>query len=214
MSRTLAFAGALLACVAGAAPALADDAADTGVAGHFQVRLRGLVVAPDASAKVTVAGSPIGGKTDVTDSFIPEVDGTYFLTDHIGLELIAGTTKHAVHHSVAGDVGSVWLLPPTLTVQYHFDPTGAIRPYLGAGVNYTFFYDAHSAAYPPISFSNNFGWALQAGVDVPIGDSPYFFNIDAKKLFLSTTMKAAGGTIRASADLDPWIVGAGVGIRF
>lgn len=57
--------------------------------------------------------------------------------------------------------------------------------------------------------------ACMAGVDVPIGDGPYFLNFDAKKLFLSTTMKAApGGAIRASADLNPWIVGAGIGMRF
>ncbi|MEI9988837.1 MAG: OmpW family outer membrane protein [Rhizomicrobium sp.] len=213
MRMSLSLAAALLVCTAAISPALADDD-DLGVAGHFQVRLRGLAVIPDASAKVTVGGTPLASRTDVTDSFIPEVDGTYFITDHIGVELIAGTTKHSVHNSVAGNVGSVWLLPPTLTVQYHFDPTGSIRPYVGAGVNYTFFYSAHSAAYPPISFSNNAGFALQAGVDIPVGDGPYFVNFDAKKLFLSTTMKAAGGTIRASADLNPWIVGAGVGIRF
>jgi outer membrane protein len=211
--RCLPILAAALLLGAATVPAAADDDS-TGLAGHYQIRLRGLAVVPDASASVTVGGSPLVSKTDVTNSFIPEIDGTYFLTDHIGLELIAATTKHAVHNSVAGNVGSVWLLPPTLTVQYHFDPTGPIRPYLGLGVNYTFFYSAHSTAFPPISFSNNFGFALQAGVDVPVGDGPYFVNFDVKKLFLSTTMKASGGTIRAAADLDPWIVGAGVGIRF
>lgn len=195
-----------------ASPVMADDS--NGLAGHYQIRLRGLAVLPDASATVTVSGTNIGGKTDVTDSFIPEIDGAYFITDHVAVELIAGTTKHAVHHSIAGNVGSVWLLPPTLTAQYHFDPTGAFRPYVGAGINYTFFYSAHSATLAPISFSNNFGFALQAGADVPVGDGPYFLNFDVKKLFLSTTMKAAGGVVRAEANLDPWIVGAGVGIRF
>ncbi|MBL6852442.1 MAG: OmpW family protein [Alphaproteobacteria bacterium] len=205
-------AAALLLSAAGLAssPACADD----GLAGHYQIRLRGLAVIPDASATVTVSGTNIGGTTSVTNSFIPEVDGTYFITDHIGVELIAGTTKHSVHHSIAGNVGSVWLLPPTLTAQYHFDPTGPFRPYVGAGINYTFFYSAHSATFAPISFSNNVGFALQAGADVPVGDGPYFLNFDVKKLFLSTTMKAAGGVVHASANLDPWIIGAGVGIRF
>ena len=31
------------------------------------------------------------------------------------------------------------MLPPTLTAQYHFNPHGAVRPYLGAGVNYSIF---------------------------------------------------------------------------
>jgi outer membrane protein len=216
--RLIPILAAAFLAVAAAAPAQADstDTGDTGVAGHFQIRLRGIAVVPDASAKVFVSGTNIGGKTSVTNSFIPEeIDGTYFLTDHIGVEVIAATTKHAVHHTVAGDVGSVWLLPPTVTAQYHFDPTGPFRPYVGAGVNYTFFYSAHSAAYAPIHFSSGFGWALQAGADIPVGDGPYFLNVDVKKIFLGTTIKAApGGIVRANATLDPWLIGAGVGIRF
>lgn len=39
-----------------------------------------------------------------------------------------------------GKVGKVWLLPPTLTFQYHFTDFGAFKPYVGAGVNYTILY--------------------------------------------------------------------------
>jgi len=87
-----------------------------------------------------------------------------------------------------------------------------VRPYVGAGVNYTFLYDA-SSALPNIKFSHNVGWALQAGVDVPLRDG-YFLNFDVKKLFLDTSVTAAGGTVRAKADLDPWLLGVGVGLRF
>lgn len=196
----------MLGCAA-AAPALADDS----VAGHYQIRLRGLGVLPDPQATILVSGLNIGGKTSVSDSAVPEVDGTYFFTDHIGVEVIAATTKHTVSNSVAGRVSSVWLLPPTVTAQWHFDPTGAIRPYVGAGINYTFFYNPNSAL-PAIHFANNFGWALQGGADVPLGDGNRFINFDVKKLFLGTTITATGVT--AHARLDPWIIGGGVGVRF
>lgn len=192
--------------------ARADDA-NTDPAGHFQLRLRGVAVLPSPSANITIGGTSIGGTTKVTDSAVPEADLTYFLTSHIAIEAIAAVTKHSVSNSVAGPVGSVWLLPPTVTAQYHFDPNGAIRPYVGAGINYTVFFDARSAL-PNISFANNVGWALQAGADIPVGNGPYFLNLDVKKLFLSTTIKAAGGAVRASATLDPWLVGAGVGVRW
>ncbi len=192
-------------------PALADDLPSP--AGHFQVRLRGLGVLPDPSADITVSGAAIGGKTSITDSFTPEADLTYFITDHIGVEAIAAVTKHTVSNSVAGRVASVSLLPPTVTVQYHFDPTGPIRPYVGAGLNYTFFYQVDNAL-PNTDFKNNFGYALQAGADVPVGDGPYFLNFDVKKIFLHTRITAAAGAVRASADLDPWLVGGGVGMRF
>ena len=198
----------------GAGAAHADDAvpADS-VAGHFQVRVRGVTVTPDASANILVSGAPVGGVTTVSNSFIPEADLTYFITKNLSVEVIAGVTKHTVRNSVVGTVSSVWLLPPTITAQYQFDPEGAIRPYVGAGINYTVFYDAKSAL-PNIGFKNHFGWALQAGADVPVGNGPYFLNVDVKKIFLDTHIHASAGAVQASATLDPWLIGAGIGMRF
>lgn len=207
-TRLLAVIAALLCASAAHAQDMSPD-----TAGHFQVRLRGAGVIPDPSASIFISGANIGGTTSVSDSFIPEADLTYFITDHISVEAIAGITKHTVRNSVAGTVSSVWLLPPTITAQYQFDPTGPFRPYVGAGINYTFFYDPKSAL-PGIGFKNSFGWALQAGADVPVGDGPYFLNFDVKKLFLGTHIRASGGAVQASARLNPWIIGAGVGMRF
>lgn len=209
----LKYAALLLLGCAAISTAHAEDGVNegAGVAGHFQVRLRGLGVLPDPSATIRVGGVNIGGKTNISDSAVPEVDGTYFLTDHVGVEMIAATTKHSVSNTAAGRVSSVWLLPPTVTAQWHFDPTGLVRPYVGAGINYTFFYNPKSAL-AAIHFRDNFGWALQAGVDVPFGGDGKFINLDVKKLFLPTTITATG--VRAHARLDPWIVGAGVGFRF
>lgn len=207
------YATAAFLLTAGAVQAQEASANSTNIAGHFQVRLRGAAVVPDPSAIITVSGANIGGVTKVSDSFVPEADLTYFITDNIAVEAIAAVTKHTVRNSIAGTVASVWLLPPTITAQYHFDPNGPVRPYVGAGINYTFFYDPHSAL-PNIGFKNSFGWALQAGADVPVGDGPYFLNFDVKKVFLGTHVRAAGGAVQASARLNPWIIGAGVGLRF
>jgi outer membrane protein len=196
----------------GGGPALAQDG---GLAGTLEARLRAVVVAPDSSATITAGGAAVGGKTSVTDSVIPEFDLTYFLTDNISANLIAGVTRHTVGNSVTGRIASVSLLPPTVTVLYHFDPNGAIRPYLGGGLNYTIFYDPTPvAALKPISFSDNVGFALQGGADIPVGNGPYFLNFDVKKLFLNTGVTAAGGAVRAKAHLDPWLIGFGVGVRF
>ena len=112
------------------------------------------------------------------------------------------------------DLGSVWLLPPTLTAKYYFDAAGAIRPYLGAGVNYTAFYSPHSEAVPGMRYGDSWGTALQAGVDVPIGDGPYFLNLDVKQIFLTDNVKAAGGTVHALAVINPLLFGVGFGVRF
>jgi len=208
--RLRSFVLAALAAAALGAAVVPASAAQ----GDWQVRVRALGVMPDASGTVTVAGVPLPGSLSATDSLVPEVDFTYFFADHWAAELIAATTQHSVHQTTAGDIGSVWLLPPTLTVQYHFNPEGRFRPYVGAGVNYTIFYSPRSPL-PNIHYSDSFGWALQAGVDVPLGANGYFFNADVKKLFLSTDVSALGGVVRAKGvDLNPWIIGLGVGYRF
>jgi outer membrane protein len=194
----------LIPMLLAAAPAFAQ-------AGDFQVRLRNVVVAPAASADIQIAGTHIGGMTKASTSDIPEFDLTYFITDNISAEVIAAVTKHTVSHSVAGRIASTELLPPTITVQYQFDPNGAFRPYVGAGLNYTLFFNNNSAL-PGLRITNNIGWALQAGMEVPLGDGPYFLNVDVKKIFLATNIRATG--VVAPAHLDSWLFGVGVGVRF
>ncbi|MBN9589450.1 MAG: OmpW family protein [Alphaproteobacteria bacterium] len=211
--RTATILASMLLIGAAAAPALAQD--DTGLAGHYQVRLRGLGVLPESGgSKVFISGANIGGTTDLSNSAVPEIDGTYFVSDHFAVEAIAATTKHSASHSVAGPLGSVWLLPPTVTVQYHLQPTDPLfRPYVGVGLNYTIFYNAKSPL-PGISYDDNAGFALQAGADIPVGRDGYFLNVDVKKIFLGTTLHAASGVVKGDVNIDPLIVGAGVGIRF
>ena len=198
--------------------ALAADDVDSFTAGNVLVRARALGVLPDVSSKVDV----IGGKADITDNYVPEVDGTYFLTPNIGFELIAAITYHDVKDkgSIAGDIplGSVRLLPPTLTAQWHFLPAQKINPYVGAGINYTFFYGVERSPLPIIHsthYSDNVGAALQAGADYNVSGR-WYLNVDVKKIYLSTDVKLGTtlGPITAKADIDPWLVGLGVAYRF
>ena len=112
-------------------------------------------------------------------------------------------------------MGSVWLLPPTLTVQYHFAPTSRFSPYVGAGLNYTIFYNEKKGALRSISYDDNIGYALQAGIDYAIAGA-WSLNVDVKKLWLNTDVKAnLGGTaLKADVDINPWIFGVGLGYRF
>lgn len=207
-----------------AAAALAATFLSTGVAlaadqGPWQVRLRAVVVDPHDSAKI----SPIGGNTHHSTSVIPEMDISYFFNDNISTELVLGVSNHsgkAIGTALGTvDLGDVWLLPPTLTLQYHFAPDYVINPYIGAGVNYTIFFNDDLPAGSPllsIHHGNSFGPALQAGFDVKVND-PWFLNFDVKKVFVNTkaTMDAGSlGIVKASVDLDPWLFGVGFGRRF
>ena len=180
------------------------------------VRARLLGVFPDDSSSEI---STIGGHAEVDDSITAELDFTYFFTQHIAAELILGTAQHdvkAVNTAVGNlDLGDVWLLPPTLTAQYHFMPDSRFRPYVGAGVNYTIFYNEDAGAANDIDYDDNFGFALQAGFDIGLNDH-WALNFDVKKIWLSTdvTVHALDTAVQTEVDIDPWLVGVGVAYRF
>ena len=188
---------------------------------RWQVRLRAVGVAPDESAKIGI----IGGDVAISNALIPELDFTYFFTEHFAAELILGTAKHDVKaiNTAAGnvDLGSVWLLPPTLTAQYHFYTSDkkVFKPYIGAGVNYTLFYNVKSGDVAGVDYDNALGYAAQVGFDLMLDDT-FFINLDVKRLFLSTDVTvdasnlAPGLSIPAEVDINPWLIGVGVGMKF
>jgi outer membrane protein len=199
-----------------AAPAATDDAPVGKQAGTFMVRVRAIDVIPqDSSSSVSV----IGGKVHVSDQVAPEVDLSYFFTDNIAIEGIAATTRHNVSASGTAlghvDVGSTWVLPPTVTLQYHFMPHSQFSPYVGAGLMVAFFYDEHPARPTVTKFglTDAVGPALQAGFDYNV-TGHWFVNFDVKQVFLETSGHINHSTIIAKTALNPTIVGLGVGYRF
>lgn len=197
---------------------------------HWKIRLRGVGVVPDEKSTIKT----IGGTVDASNAFIPELDFTYFFTKNIAAELILGTSKHNVTtlnsdiSAVGGptsanvDLGSVRLLPPTLTLQYHFNQSldNVFKPYLGAGVNYTLFYDIKPGnVVKGIEYKNALGYAAQAGFDLMLTDK-FFINADVKKIFLKTDVTvdasnlAEGLSIPAKVELNPWVLGMGFGMKF
>ncbi|MCF6764345.1 outer membrane beta-barrel protein [Thiotrichales bacterium 19S3-7] len=181
---------------------------------HWQIRARGIWVVPIVSS-TEIQAAPVKVES-ISNAVVPEIDINYFFTPHISTELILATTKNSVNGSNGTDLGSVWLLPPTLTVLYHFMPDYWISPYAGAGINYTFFYNVKSGDVSDIHYDNTFGFALQAGVDFNI-NSHWSFNLDVKKLFINTDAHVdlgSGMNQTLNVTINPWIFGAGIGYKF
>ncbi|KAB7645500.1 OmpW/AlkL family protein [Polymorphobacter fuscus] len=197
----------------------------TAKAGDVLVRLRAIAVVPNERSGPVLPTFP-GGSVGVGNSFMPEIDFTYMATDHLGLELIAATTRHGLsgRGSLSGlsDLGHTWVLPPTLTLQYHLAPAAKVRPYLGAGINYTIFYGAGTSdaldtaiGRTDLSLKNSFGWAAQAGVDFDLTET-LFVNLDIKYIDMTTTARLTTGALVNSVDvkINPIVVGVGLGMRF
>jgi len=184
----------------------------------WMIRGRALFVVPQESAKLDVGGVRVpGADVNISNSVVPELDITYFFTKNIAAELILGVTPHNVKGAgvLAGNkIGSAWLLPPTLTLQYHFTDFGAFKPYLGAGVNYTVFFDEKAkGGFTSFDLKDSFGLALQAGFDYMI-DQHWGINVDVKKIFLEPKVKVNNGLVSGKVKIDPWLIATGVTYRF
>ncbi|BDV41803.1 outer membrane protein [Geotalea uraniireducens] len=176
---------------------------------HYGVRLRALAVIPDQNVDSRIDNLEVEAKLDVT----PELDLEYFFTRNFSSELILGVTKHDLV-AQGRTLGSTWLLPPTLTFKYHPLPNSRVSPYIGVGINYVIpFNDKANGVIdvPDFHVKSSVGWAAQAGADLALGNN-WFLNLDFKYLNVDTQVRINGTDY--DLDLNPYIVGTGVGYRF
>ncbi len=165
-----------------------------------------------ANESAPVGGAGAADRIHVSTKTIPEVDISYFFTPNIAAELILTVPqKHTV--TLDGNaIGSFRHLPPTLTAQYHFAPGSTIKPYVGAGINFTRISSVKLLGGAGDLESNSWGLALQAGVDFQLNKN-WSLNVDVKKVNIRSDVMISGA--RAShVKVDPVLVGAGVGYRF
>jgi outer membrane protein len=230
MKKTVFAASMMMLTGLGAAtPAMAYEAGD------WLVRGRVINVNPnDDSGQLylnTGSGYAAGGEgVEVNDDTVPELDITYMLSRNWGLELILGYSEHTVkgkkNWDALGDVIDSKVLPPTLTLQYHFLPDSNIRPYVGAGINYTYFFDEEVAGNvldvpgAKVDLDSSWGLAFQAGVDVAVNQD-WFVNFDVKYIDIDTEAhfsdimtQNSGIKAKINADIDPIVWGIGIGRRF
>lgn len=202
-------------CLLGAilAPALAS-AGD----GPWKVRGRIIDVSPNESSDTIPV---VGGEVAVDSATTIEVDVTYMFNESWGLEVIAARPSHDLSAADGTDLGTAKLLPPTFTAQYFFKTSGKAHPYVGLGLNYTTFsYDLSAdladTGATDVDFDSALGFAANGGVDVSLKGG-WLLNFDVKYVSLSTDATIKGGALdgaKIGVDINPWILGVGVGYRF
>ena len=209
MIRKIAPIAAALAALLAATPALAQSKGD------FTVGIGVHNVAPKSN-NADLGG---GARIEVGDSVRPTVTGEYFIADNLGIELIAALPfQHDI--DIAGPAGKVnggstKHLPPTLSLQYHFGaPDAKIKPFVGAGVNYTWFFGEDTTgplAGSKLSLDNSWGAALHAGIDFKVGNGA--IRIDARKIDIDTDAKLNGAKL-GTVNIDPMVYGAAYVMKF
>lgn len=201
--------------------------------GDWLLHVRAINVSPnDDSSLVRAAGAGVPGTgVTVDDGYSLDISLGYMFTDNWAVELLADlSSEHNVSARGLGALGvpdgteiaDSNVLPPTLFLQYQFNPTSNVRPYLGVGVNFTTFLndDLSPAAQSVLGASNldidnSFGLAAQFGIDFDM-DNDWFFNFDVKYIQIDTeaTFDSALGPISVDVDINPTVFGVGFGKRF
>ncbi|MDY0022441.1 OmpW/AlkL family protein [Arenimonas caeni] len=189
-----------LAALALAAPAQAQQAGDW----TFSV---GLHAVSPKSGNGSLAGGTLDA--DVGDDWRPTITAEYFLSDKLGIEVLAALPfEHDVRLNGA-KAGSTKHLPPTVSLQYHFRNDSKVTPFIGAGVNYTRFFDEKTTGAldgTRLSLDPSWGLAAHAGVDFAIGENKAI-RIDARYIDIDTDVKVNGAKV-GTVNIDPTVYGA------
>ena len=210
--KKLAVAALILSTLSGVA--YAHDA------GEFFIRAGSATVRPTEGSD-NVLGAL--GSFNVDNNTQLGLTMTWMATDNVGIELLAATPfRHHVGTAPTGDLATVSHLPPSLMAQwYFFDAQSKVRPYLGAGINYTTFFDekfnstGKEAGLSDLSLKDSWGAAGQAGVDYLI-NRDWLINMSVWYMDIDTTADYKLGGVKQHDDirLDPWVFMFSAGYRF
>ncbi len=163
-------------------------------------------------------GSLAGGalQVDVGNSARPTLMLEYFVADNLGIEAIAAWPfSHDISIDGLGKVGSTKHLPPTISLQYHFNGQGKVSPFVGAGVNYTKFFSEETLgalAGADLSLDASWGLAAHAGIDFKVSERSAV-RIDARWIDIDTDV-SVDGTKLGSVAIDPLVYGAAWVLKF
>lgn len=191
---------AALAALALAPAAMAQEAGDW----TFSV---GAHVVDPASDNGTLAGGALA--TDVGSDWRPTITAEYFFSPRLGLEILASLPfEHDIRLNGV-HAGSTKHLPPTVTLQYHFEGSQRIKPFIGAGLNYTLFFEEETRgplAGTELELDDSLGLAAHAGLDFAVGKGKWL-RVDARWIDIDTDVKVNGADV-GTVDIDPVVYGA------
>ncbi|MDR7135000.1 outer membrane protein [Lysobacter niastensis] len=163
-------------------------------------------------------GRVAGGTLDVgVDRDIkPTLTVEYFVHDKLGVEVLAAWPfQHDIQIAGLGRVGDTKQLPPTVSLQYHFNGQDRVSPFLGAGINYTAFFseDTRGALEgSKLKLGDSWGLAAHAGVDFAVGQRGAI-RIDARWIDIDTDVSLDGAKLGTVA-IDPIVYGAAYVMKF
>jgi len=152
---------------------------------------------------------------DVSGEVRPTITAEYLIAPEWGVEVLASWPfRHEVSLNGA-KAASVKHLPPTVSLQYHFNPAGKWSPFVGLGLNYTYFFGEHTTGPlqgHKLSLDNSFGAAVHLGVDYRM-DNAWIVTVDARWMSIDAKAKVDGADV-GTVHIDPFVYGIAIGRKF
>lgn len=176
----------------------------------WMVRVRATNLNWDNGQTSTVQALDVNAK----DKTIPELDISYFFTKNIAAELVLTYPQKVDLRAGSTKIAEVKALPPTLLLQYHFTDFGPLKPYVGAGVNYTRFssYKDLNSGLNTSADKSSVGLAAQVGADYMLTKN-WGINLDVKYISIKTEVYSGGAHV-GNLDLSPIATSVGVTYKF
>ncbi len=167
------------------------------------------------------------GKNLVRNGFGIDTATVVFFNDNIASELSLGfgvlRAKDSTISNISASYGAgnykskrkdIYMIPLTLTAQYHIAPFGAIRPYVGAGYHGAYLFTKSKA----FKINNGHGPVLQVGVDFVAKDDT-LITFDIRQYYLKTKVIFKDGLVgnnrgfSSKTELNPLVFSVGLGFK-
>ena len=221
------------------AVALAAPFVQAHQAGDVILRAGAITVDPrEDSGNLNLDGTGVAGTRATLNSDTQlGLNFAYMLTSKVGIELLAATPfSHEVGvkgvsaavgiPGLDGKLGDLKHLPPTLSVVYYpMDSNSAFQPYLGAGINYTTFFqedlssDRKAQGFSSFDVDDSWGLSFQVGADymltekLMINAQVRYIDIDTEATIKGPTALGVSET-KVDLDVDPMVYMVGLGYKF
>ncbi|AAU03543.1 OmpW family outer membrane protein [Rickettsia typhi] len=195
----------------------------------FKMRLGGIFASAKQKGLPTHSSvQPVSVGEIAKNGYGGDASTTIFFNNYLAAELSLGfnvlRTKYTSLAAVAHNYGinnvklgkhkPIYMIPATLTGQFHIAPYGGIRPYIGIGYHGSYMLTQATG----LKIRNGYNAVGQIGVDFYAKDDT-LINIDVRQFFLKPKLEyksnlVGNKKVTSKVKLNPLIVSIGIGFTF
>lgn len=195
----------------------------------FKVRGYGIVASgKQKNLPTPTSANPVSVSPLIGNGYGADTATTIFFNDNMAAELSLGIDVLGIKSTALSNIANnyngttstnskrrnLFMVPLTLTAQYHIAPFGAIRPYVGAGYHGAYVF----SRIKEFKANNSHGAVAQIGIDFVAKDDT-LITLDVRQFLRTTKIKykgsvTGGNSVSSKVKINPLVISAGIGFMF